>query len=75
MESQAHAVDETIFKLLDRKALAKVLTRDVTVDWRQLICMYTSDLVDYIFKNIIIDTSTNTIDIFNSADISELLVS
>ena len=29
--------DNTLFLLLDRKALARVLTRDVTCDWRHLI--------------------------------------
>ena len=54
--------------------MAKILTRDVTCDWRQLLTMWTHDLMDYIFKNIIIDLDSKKLDIFNQEDITELLV-
>jgi len=41
--------------LLDRRLLAKVLTRDVTCDWKNLISMYANDFIDYIFRNIVVD--------------------
>lgn len=45
--------------------MAKILTRDVTCDWRQLLTMWTHDLMDYIFKNIIIDLDSKKLDIYN----------
>ena len=55
MEAMPTNGEDTLYKLLDRRLLAKVLTRDVTCDFKALISMYTTDLVEYVFKNIIID--------------------
>ena len=74
IETQSPVNDDTIFLLLDRRQMAKILTKDVTCDWRQLLTMWTHDLMDYIFKNIMIDIENKKLDIYNSDDITELLV-
>lgn len=54
--------------------MAKILTRDVTCDWRRLITLWSHELMDYMFKNIILDLEKRKIDIYNAEDITELLV-
>ena len=66
--------DDLIFLLLDKKKMAKILTRDVTCDWRNTLTMWTHDLMDYIFKNMVIDLDKKKMDIYNSEDITDLLV-
>ena len=66
--------DDLIFLLLDKKKLAKILTKDVTCDWQQLLTMWSTELVEYMFKNIVIDVEEKKLDIYNADDITDLLV-
>ena len=74
IETNHPVTDDIIFMLIDRRKMAKILTKDVTCDWRQLISMWWQDLTDYIFRNIILDLDFKKIEIYNSDAITELLV-
>lgn len=75
IETYSPLNDDHLFLMLDRKSMAKMLTKDVTCDWRRLLTMWAGDLTDYFFKNIVLDPVNPKIEIFNAKDISELLVS
>ena len=74
IETTSPVNDDLLFLLLDRKQMAKVLTKDVTCDWRNLVTMWSSDLMNYIFKNVIVELDNKKLDIYNSEDITDLLV-
>ena len=57
--------DDTVFLMIDRRLMAKILTKDVTCDWRTLLTLWSHDLIDYIFANLQIDCESKKVDIYN----------
>ena len=47
---------------------------DATCEWYSLLTMWSHDLIEYFFRNIMIDLNAKSIDIYNSEDITDLLV-
>ena len=39
-----------------------------------MLTMWFNDMIDYFFRNIVIDTVGKKLDVYNAADITELLV-
>lgn len=66
--------DDLLYTLLEKRSLARILTKDVTCKWQQLITTWGRDLMDYLFKNIDIDTVNKKLDFYNQEDVSGLLV-
>ena len=74
IETTSPVNDDLLHLLLDRKLLARILTKDVTCDWRHLLTMWRADLPDYIFKNLEPDLEAKKLHVYNAGDITELLV-
>ena len=66
--------DDLCYALIEKRGLARILTRDVTCQWQPLISAWGRGLVDYLFDNVAVDVHEKTLDFYNRADITDLLV-
>ena len=66
--------DDLIYALIEKRTLAKILTKDVTCQWQQLITTWGHDLVNYFFEHVSVDVHEKKLDFYNRTDITELLV-
>lgn len=65
--------EETLTKFISKNDLASILSKDITCDYHKLISEWPKCLVPYIFHNLQIDFSSNTVSVINRGDMTNLI--
>ena len=75
IETTDPSTKDIINLLVDIPSLVQILVRDLTIDWADMVTNWRETIFPYIKRCAVIDTIKGSIQIRNTEDISNLVVS